>query len=128
MVAAMANQKDLKFVEFILEETEAGKIEWENTADEDKFVASLRGKYKVTVDREFEEDGEIYHFWLTLLDDSDRELLKIYDSASPLVTTLFYLAQRKSLNVDAVLDEIMSGDEDDTPRSGTKITDEDIPF
>jgi hypothetical protein len=108
----MATEKDRAFVEFILEQTKAGKLKWEVTADESKFTVSFKGKYRVTVDRYYDEDHNTYRFWLTLFDASDRELLRVTAGDSPLVTELFFLAQRNSLNVDSAIDEIMGGHSD----------------
>ncbi|MFY9910976.1 MAG: hypothetical protein WCF22_15795 [Candidatus Sulfotelmatobacter sp.] len=119
----MATQKDLDFVSFVLQQTRDEKIQWESTADEEKFIVSLKGKYRVSVDRAY-QNHEPYHY-LTLLDDSDRELLRVYEAESPTVPQLYELAKRNSLNVDAAIDEIMSDDVE--TKSGT-ITDEDIPF
>lgn len=103
----MATEKDLRFVEFLFEQTQAGKLGWEVTANEDQFVVSVKGKYKVTVDREWNDDGERYVFVLTLFDVSNRELLRLYASDSHFVPELFLLAKRNALNIDSKLDEIM---------------------
>jgi hypothetical protein len=124
----MATEKDLKFVEFVLEQTKAGKIHWEVTADENKFVVSFKGKYKVTVDRYYDDDDDVYRFWMTLFDDSDRELLKIYAGDSPLVSQLFFLAKRNALNIDTALDEIMGDEAGSSSGAGGQIKDDEIPF
>jgi hypothetical protein len=121
----MATQKDLNFVAFVVQQTKEEKIQWESTADDEKFIVSLKGKYKVAIDRAY-RDGEPYDY-LTLLDDSDRELLRVYDSETSMVAQLFELAKRNSLNVDAAIDEIMS-DEPAKKDKGGPTTDEDIPF
>ncbi|MFZ0770127.1 MAG: hypothetical protein WCA49_01410 [Candidatus Sulfotelmatobacter sp.] len=122
----MATEKDLNFVEFVLQQTADDKIQWESTADPQKFTVSLKGKYKVTIDRGSDNNDNFYH-WLTLLDESDRELLTVYGRESHSVARLFDLAKRNSLNVDQALDEIMSG-EPEGGGSPAPITDKDIPF
>ncbi len=114
-------EKDIRFLEFVVEQTRLDKIRWEITADPTKFVASLRGKFKITIDRSVDEDDHFQHF-LTLLDDADRELLVLWGHDNPKVHRLFDLARRNSLSVDKVLDEIMGGEEIG------EIKDEDIPF
>ncbi len=123
MVATMATEKDFKFIEFIYSQTKLGKLQWEGTADPMKFVTSFKGKYKATIDLGV-RDNQPYH-WLTLLDDSDRELLRIDEFEISSVVPLFDLAQRNSLNIDSVIDEIMGKDSGD---SASPISDDDIPF
>ena len=125
----MPTDKDNEFVQFVVDNTKSGKLQWEITADPAKFVASLKGKYKVTIDRGENDDGG-YYYWMTLLDDSERELTQVYSGYNTLVRELFDLARRNSLNVDAAIDEIMEGglDDDQPKSSGAPITDEDIPF
>jgi hypothetical protein len=124
----MPTEKDTEFLQFIVDNTKTGKLRWEITADPTKFVASFKGKYKVTIDQGEDDDGESY-CWMTLMNDSERELTKIYGRRHGLVVDLFDLARRNSLNVDSVIDEIMAdGLDDDPPKSNSPITDEDIPF
>jgi hypothetical protein len=125
----MPTEKDNQFVQFVVDNTKSGKLRWEITADPTKFVASFKGKYKVTIDRGETHDGEPYH-WMTLLDDAERELTQVYGRQNRLVAELFDLARRNSLNVDKAIDEIMGdGLGDDPAKSpGSPVTDEDIPF
>jgi hypothetical protein len=119
----MPTEKDMQFLQFVYDNTRLGKLNWEGTADPTKFVVSLKGKYKVTVDRGDDERGG-YKYWMTLFDESERELVNI-SVPQTLVGELYNLAHRNSLNIDATLDEIMESGLDDAPR---KITDDDIPF
>jgi len=123
----MATDKDLQLVEYVYDNTKSGELKWESTADPTKFVVSLKGKYKVTVDRGQDEDDEIY-YWLTLLDDSERELLTIYHREERKIIELFSLAKRNSLQLDSVIDEIIGGQPTKAAGSSAPITDEDIPF
>src|ERR1700756_5528251 len=95
-VATMPTDKDNEFVQFVVENTKSGKLRWEITADPTKFVASFKGKYKVTVDRGENDDGHPY-YWMTLLDDAERELTQVYGARNRLVVELFDLARRNSL-------------------------------
>jgi hypothetical protein len=118
----MATEKDLNFLHFIVASTDSGKIKWEPAAEPDRFVTSFRGKYNVIVDKTEQEDGGTL-FYLKLTDDADQELLTISHYESSDVKQLFYLARRRSLNVDAAIDEIMGAEPGPGP-----IKDEDIPF
>lgn len=123
----MPTEKDVQFLTFVFDNTSNGKLHWEATADPTKFVVSFKGKYKVTVDRADDDQGN-YNYWLTLFDESDRELLLLSSPRSS-IKELYELAKRTSLNTDSVLDEIMRSDlDDDKPASSSPITDEDIPF
>jgi hypothetical protein len=124
----MATEKDRQFVQFMNDQTLNGRIHWETTADMTKFVVSLRGKYKVTVDRGTDDSGD-ENYWLTLFDDSERELLMITDYQVKTVREIFYLAQRSALDVDSVIDDIMSAeDSSEAQPSPGPITDDDLPF
>jgi len=123
----MLTEKDSQFIQFILEQTQQGKIHWESTADPAQFVVSFKGKYKVTIDEgEDEHDGEPFYF-LTLFDDAERKLLVIYDGEASAVKEIYNLAERNALNVDSVIDDIMKNDNPGPSTSGP-ISDEDIPF
>jgi len=124
----MATEKDLKFVEFLLGQTTTGKLHWEVTADENQFVVSFKGKYKVTVDRGYDHDADENIYFLSLFDESDRELLKLYGGDSPSLFKLFSLAKRNALNIDTALDEIMGDETDDSSGPSDQIKDGDIPF
>jgi hypothetical protein len=123
----MATEKDLQLVDYVYDNTKSGALKWEGTADPTKFVVGLKGKYKVTIDRGADEDNEVYH-WLTLLDDSERELLTIYGREAKKIIELFQLAKRNSLQLDAVIDEIIGDAPTKETGSHAPITDEDIPF
>jgi hypothetical protein len=115
----MATEKDLAFVEFIVKGTDAGKIQWEPTAQPDQFTAGFRGKYNVIVDRSATpEFGQA--FWIAITDTDGREIVKLWGSEVPKLPDLFRKAQRKAFNVDKAIDEIMGSEPD--------IKDEDIPF
>jgi hypothetical protein len=123
-VLVMPTEKDIQFLQFIYDQTKDRKIHWEATADESKFVVAFKGKYKVTVDRAWDNEREETYYYLTLVDDTEKELLKIWDEDGKLVRDLFSLAQRDALNVDAAIDEIMG----DRKSGSSPISDEDIPF
>jgi hypothetical protein len=122
----MASEKDNAFVNFLYEATNTRKIQWEPAAEPDRFVASFKGKYTVIVDRSAADDNSTVYY-MKLTDDADQELLLIYSAENRLVKDLFFLARRKSLNVDSAIDEIMKSVADPAAPSAP-ITDEDIPF
>lgn len=106
----MATAKDIEFVDFIFQKTEDRKVNWEATANEDEFVASFKGKYKLLIQRIKGPMGN--DFRLTLVDDSERDLLVVPDDEYPRVRVLYNLALRNSLQVDAAIDEIMESVDD----------------
>jgi hypothetical protein len=113
----MATEKDNEFLNYLYSATDSGKVKWQPAAEPDRFVTSFKGKYNVAVDKtESDEVGTFYYVKLT--DDADQELLKVFASENRLVKELFYLARRRSLNVDSAIDEIMglaSDSKDDVP-------------
>ena len=119
----MPMDRDKELVSFLLTETTKGKISWEPTATEAQFTTSFKGKYKIFVDSF--QPAEANPYWVMKLTDvDDRELLTISDYQDDNVRLLFDAARRKSLNVDAAIDEIMGSG----GSSRAEIKDEDIPF
>jgi hypothetical protein len=115
----MATEKDLSLVGYILKLTQEGKLKWEATARPNEFTASLKGKYNVVIERvgfsrgvRFENDPD-YSF--KLIDNSEQELLQLTESDYIHTPLLFDLARRSVLNVDAVIDDILSDDKDKLP-------------
>lgn len=115
----MATEKDHQFVAFIRNETGNGKVNWEPTAKANEFTASFRGKYNVTINQE--EGNYQLTYALELKDENDRVMLRLESWEVETLRLLYQEAQRKSLNVDAAIDDIMGGAQAD-------IKDEDIPF
>jgi hypothetical protein len=107
----MATEKDHVLVQFLKEETENGKINWEPTAENDQFTASFKGKYSATID--MTNDGADYS--LVLTDTNGRVLLRLNRWEDQFIEPLFHEVRRRALNVDAAIDEIMGGDRDDLP-------------
>jgi hypothetical protein len=121
----MATEKDIALIDYLLTRTEGGTIQWEPTAVREQFTTSFKGKYSVLIDKNVdEEDDGAEHYWLTLKDSDDRELLKVWSNEVPVkLRTMYQLAQRQSLNVDTAIDEIITSE-----GSSKEIRDEDIPF
>lgn len=78
---------------------------------------AAKGKYNITLDRVTSHDEIGY--WASLKNTEGRELLTVHHWVSKNIKPLFELARRRSLNVDAAIEEIM-GD--------NASTDPDIPF
>jgi hypothetical protein len=97
-------QKDIEFVKFLFESTKAGKLQWQPTAKQNEFTATLQGKY-----RAFTSSIGSYPD-LELLDDSDQTLLKLSTIEIEEVGQLYEFVRRKALNVDSVLDDLMRGE------------------
>lgn len=114
----MATEKDRALARHLTKLAAEGKLKWEPTASNNEYTASLKGKYNVLISRGHigfirnEGDPE---FTLKLIDDNEQELVRLTEHESSEVGELFELARRTSLNVDAVIDEILSEDKDELP-------------
>lgn len=108
------NELDPKrLVEAIVEKTKAGKLNWEETAAENVFIASVGGDttFKVSSETRGERlirTGEVPTFFyddtemkkLTLLNEYGKPLVEVWQDEDPAVGELFDLARRTALNVD----------------------------
>lgn len=110
----MATEKDIDLINFLLAETEKGNIRWEATARLEQFTTSLKGKYNVTIDRRIAgtfgtptASPNDSPYSLRLTDAEDREFLALTEDDYARIKDLFDLARRRSLNVDAAIDEIL---------------------
>ena len=99
----MATEKDREFVLFLLESTKGGKIQWEPTAEQNQFTTSLKGRYSAFIYK-----GPTLSN-LFLKDDAGQELLSVSELDISEVENLYEFVRRKTLNVDAVLNEIIRG-------------------
>src|SRR5437879_909899 len=105
-ILTMPNEKDIAFINFLLESTQQGTLKWEPTAMDGEYAAGLKGKYTVTVERDRDDERDIF-YKMTLRNAEDgREILTITAYRGDL-QTLYERAQRLALNVDSVIDEIM---------------------
>jgi hypothetical protein len=98
----MASAKDILLVKYLAEETDAGRIKWEFTANEDQFVTAVKGKYKLMV-------MKLGNYYLRMLDNDDKVLLSISSDEYDPVEDLFKRVRRGALNVDAAIDDIIGG-------------------
>ena len=125
----MVTEKDLRFVEFLLEQTKAGKVDWQVREREDQFLTFFnRGDDTITVGKEARNNEAV--FWLTFQGRSGREALRISSDESRTLAELWFFAKRNAFGVDAALDDIMGREAaSHRPEEGKgKIGDEDIPF
>jgi hypothetical protein len=110
--------KDQALVDYIISNTENGKLRWEATAYKHQFLAALRGQFTAMIERQSSSDDNLY-----LRNSSGDIILRITASEDPRIDSIFELARRNAYNVDAAIDEILaSGDE---PKG---VEDEDIPL
>ena len=90
----------------ILEKTRAGKLKWDETADENIFLVSVGGNTTLKVRSPSNEFyGDAYHT-LSLLDENGKLLWEIRDP-QPLIGELFRLARRIALKVDERVEALM---------------------
>jgi hypothetical protein len=106
----MATEKDHALIAAILRGTKTGVISWEPTAEPDQFAATFKGKYIVTVDK-----GRNDSYWLKMTDKNEATMLKVTSEESFDVRDVYLEAQRKSLNVDDAIDEIIKDIDDEIP-------------
>jgi hypothetical protein len=105
----MATEKDRNFVEFLLEQSRAGRVSWEATAAPNEFAAAVRGQYKVVADQQDVSEGFNANVVerLVLRNIDDQVLIEITSREWAAVRDLYEVARRNALNVDAALDDIM---------------------
>lgn len=115
MLTMPPTPKDHQFIQFLLQNTDSGKLKWEPTADVE-YTASFKGEYNATVEQRIRGGAPLWI--LTLRDSAGRELLKIDDEDDNDVVSLYNKVVRAALNVDKALDEIM----------GDYVDPNDIPF
>ncbi len=117
--------KDDALVQYIVTNTENGKIRWEPTAA-NSFMAPLRGDHTVTI--EYNSSGPDK---LLLRNREGNIILRLDDEDYPQMVGLFERARRNAYDVDKVIDEIIGNAPLETPSSkdqSSPISDEDIPF
>ena len=90
-------------VTVVLEKTMAGKLNWEETADQTAFIASVGGNTTLKI-----EQG---HNWddpdtLSLIDEKGKVLWEV-DDPQPMIEKLYKLARRIALKVDEKVEAIL---------------------
>jgi hypothetical protein len=121
----MRDEKALALFQEILKKTEARKLPWKPTADAEKFVASMMGKYSLTLTSYTSQTN-----WgepegpprLTLEDEKGNMLVEINDEIDGIereeMDELVVFARRIALDADEKIDELLS----------ELQKDDDIPF
>ena len=110
----MNDPKALALFQEILKKLLAGKIDWQPTAEEDKFVAPMLGKYTLTLlpyasrNNWGEPQGSPS---VTLENEKKNSIVEINSSVDGVSTeelqTLLVFARRFALKADEVIDELL---------------------
>ena len=102
----------------ILEKTRAGKLKWDETADEDIFLVSVGGNTTLKVQRKLRAQADsinrrllgagdaVHHYTLSLLDENGKLIWEIEEPWA-LTKELFVLARRVARKVDERVDALM---------------------
>jgi hypothetical protein len=101
------------FRELLLKSTE-GKIPWEATADDEIFIAPIKGKYVFEI-RSYEyldNWGNRMGDPIILFKDGDRELLTMSSDITGIdsgaLKQVYQIAKRLALNIDQNIDEALN--------------------
>lgn len=97
----MVTEKDMQFVQFLLDSSQNGKLQWQPSAEQDQFTTTLQQKYTITITKSFAV------VTLVLADNTGQELLSVNHMQLPQVDELYEFVRRQALDVDSVLDQIM---------------------
>lgn len=102
-----------ELIETLLEKTQQGKLDWQETADEDRFLAAVKGRQTYDISARFggdrEREGRIVQdvqVRLTVRDSEGRNFLDIRESGqdSP-AYQLFEAARRVAMRIDERIDQ-----------------------
>lgn len=108
----MQDPKALKLLQEILKKTEAGKLAWDTTANEDEFVAIMLGKYTLTLKPYSDRLGVRYESpSITLQDEKQNVIVHIHSNIEGItddaLQQLQVLARRSALHTDEKIDQIL---------------------
>jgi hypothetical protein len=111
----MEDPKALKFFIEVLSKTRAGRIHWEATAGEDKYIAAVGGQFTLVVSTytTLNKYGDTIDEGIALLlkDSKDRELISVTREVDGVVAAdlreLYEYARRRALDVNAKLDQVL---------------------
>ena len=92
-----------RLVSTVLDKTKAGKLKWEETADENVFIASVGGNTTLKIRQ---SENWQYPNTLSLLDENGKLLSQISDPQT-LIQELFELARRIALKVDEKVEALI---------------------
>ena len=106
-MSSYATQLDsVPLLNALINKTQAGKLKWDETADEDIFLVSVGGNTTLKVRRKFNRSQGFYSHFLSLLDENGKLVWEI-DQPEGLIEQLFVLARRVALRVDERIDALM---------------------
>jgi hypothetical protein len=103
------SEKAKALIEELRQKTEAKKITWEPTANQDEFVATFRGKVTFTVSKYEDSQFVAESYKLVMRDTEGREMLSFTNrgvSEGPLFE-LYEGAHDSALKVDETIDSIL---------------------
>ncbi len=119
----MADQKIVKFFEGVLSKTRAGKIPWEATVQESKFIAAIGGQFALSVSAWTEppagatptmralDQGSFERYALVLRDQHGWELARVTENDEGIrredLQTLYEMARRSALRADERIDDVL---------------------
>ena len=108
----MQDPKALELFQEILKKTEAGKLAWDTTANEDEFVAIILGKYTLTLKPYSDRLGVRYDSpSITLQDEKQNVIVHIHSNIEGVtddaLRQLQVLARRSALHTDERIDQIL---------------------
>ena len=86
-----------RLVTVVLEKTRDGKLNWEETAHEKAFIASVGGNTTLKIEQG--QNWNDYTDTLSLLDEKGNVLWEV-DDPQPMIGKLYKLARRIALKVD----------------------------
>ena len=90
----------------ILEKTQAGKLKWDDTPDEDIFLASVEGNTFKVQRKLLHAKDTVHRYTLSLLDQSGKLVWEIEEPWA-LTKEVFVLARRVALKVDERVDALI---------------------
>lgn len=117
-------EKDSALIDYLVKNTEAGRLQWEPTAEQNQVLVTLRGKYTATAI--YNPNGPNK---LVLRDNNGEVVLRLNAQDDDRIEHLYDIALRNARDVDNIIDDILGGENDSaTGGQNNKPTDEDTPF
>ena len=105
-MSSYATQLDsVPLLNALINKTQAGKLKWDETADEDIFLVSVGGNTTLKVQRKVDRRGFVEHT-LSLLDENGKLIWEIEEPWA-LTKELFVLARRVARKVDERVEALM---------------------
>jgi hypothetical protein len=110
----MAYDKIERLASLLYEKSKRGEIKWEATADENAFQTSLSNYSVIVVQDSDEAFG--HDVVLKICNEQGRVMEELPQSESNELGSLFELARRTAMGVEAALDEILTALESPAPK------------